>query len=526
MNLSRDIIYYSLSRKYPVRYFKINDTDLMFKRPVIYDDGVDLTNRSVIISAEELNALTDKHASECNVLFICAGKPPKSAKLLAGSVIALENEISPAGLFNAIQEIYDQFDRWDEILKTVCYEGGSFGDLIASTDPLVSDPILLVDKTFHYVAYSKEKVGKNGFNAYMDENDNMTLEAVNDFIADSTFQALYDIPGVFDYSSVGASLGVITMICKNIFYRGDYAGRLIMGLEDSSEFARKYNTAILEYLFRYIDKLFNTYRSFDLKEIILSSLRSLLLDGLNSKEIAEGQWDKAFEENGWTPNDRMQLIQFRQKPHYSKNIYAQYLGTEIEREWQGCACFEYNDRLLMMINLDKSGARAETNFYKAFAYFLRESLLIAGFSRIFKDMIQLRSAYDQTETALDFGLRKAPTQWYYKFDDYVLSYMLSCCTGTFAREQICSEKLLALRRHDTEKKTEYYKTLIVYFECRLNAAAAAKKLFIHRSSFLSRMDRIIALTGIDIDSNEELLYLLLSSKVMENNDNSTRNGSL
>lgn len=519
MNLSQDIIYYSLSRRYPVRYLKRNDTEVILKRPLIYNNGEDMTNRSVIIRAEELNALTDNPVPESdalNMLYICTGKLPKSVKSLEGSVITIDQEISPAVLFNTIQEIYDQFDHWDETLKTVCYEGGSFSDLIECTDSYIPDPILLVDKTFHYVAYSKEKAKKTGYTTYMDENDNMTLDAVNDFIADSKFQALYDIPGVFDYSSVDPSFGDICMICKNIFYRDDYVGRLIIGLEDKSDYARKYNTAIMAHLFFYIEKLYNTYRSFDLKEIVLSSLRSLLLDGLNGKEIAEGQWEKAFEENGWTPGDRMQLIQFRQKPHYSKNIYAEYLGAEIEREWQGCACFKYNDWLLMLINLDKSGVRAENNFYKDFAYFLRESLLIAGFSRIFSDMKQLHSAYEQTETALHYGLNKSPTLWYYRFDDYVLSYMLSCCKGTFTREQICNEKLLVLKQHDAEKKTAYYQTLLTYFECRLNAALAAKKLYIHRSSFLSRIDRIIALTGIDFDSNEELLYLLLSFEIMKN----------
>ncbi|UWG96293.1 helix-turn-helix domain-containing protein [Dehalobacter sp. DCM] len=515
MNLTQDIIYYSLSRKYPVQFLKRSDTEMILKRPMIYNEGEDCADRTIIILAEEMKTLADRPNSESNALYICLGKPLKSVKSVSGSVITLETEVAPAALFNAIQEIYDRFDQWDETLRTALYEGGSFGDLIDCTDPLVTGSVFLVDKMFHYVAYSKEKSRRNGLNTYMDENDNMTLDAVNDFIADSEFQVLYEMQGVFDYSADDPTFGAVHMICKNIFQDNAYAGRLIVGLEDPGDDAKRYTTAILQHLYFYINKLYQTYRSFDMKEIVLSSLRSLLLDSLNNREVSKEQWQKALEENGWTTTDRLQLIQFRQKRHYTKNIYAEFLSAEIERKWPGCACFEYDDRLLMLVNQDAE-PRSEKGFYQAFAYFLRESLLIAGLSRIFTDRNQLRFAYNQTETALDFGLKKEPTLWYYKFDDYVLNYMLNQCTGEFSGEQLCSGKLLALKRHDTEKRTAYYETLRAYFKCRMNAMAAAKTLYIHRSSFLSRMDRIIELTGIDLDSDEEVFYLLLSFHLLEN----------
>ncbi|UWG96714.1 helix-turn-helix domain-containing protein [Dehalobacter sp. DCM] len=87
-------------------------------------------------------------------------------------------------------------------------------------------------------------------------------------------------------------------------------------------------------------------------------------------------------------------------------------------------------------------------------------------------------------------------------NNYVLAYILSKCTENFTAEQICSKKLIALKKHDQEKETEYYKTLFVYFECRFNASAAAKKLFIDRSSFLSRIERIREIAKIDFESNK------------------------
>ncbi len=54
---------------------------------------------------------------------------------------------------------------------------------------------------------------------------------------------------------------------------------------------------------------------------------------------------------------------------------------------------------------------------------------------------------------------------------------------------LCHEKLLDLQRMDREQNTEYMLTLRTYLEENLNATQAASLLFIHRSTFLYRLDK-------------------------------------
>jgi len=340
---------------------------------------------------------------------------------------------------------------------------------------------------------------------------------VNDFISDADFELLYEVPEVFDYVTVSAT-GTDEMICKNVFDKNKYVGRFVILLvSDSAEFVKIYVRSILAHLFITADKLYQKYQSFDLKEVALNSLREPLGQLLRNDQNAIEQWQKAALENGWKNTDHLQLIQFRSNTRYSKNVYTDYLSTEIENQWQSCVCLNFQERLLMLINLDQFKSADDKDFYRQLPYFLRESLLVAGLSRVFLDMADFRATYQQTEIALDFGTRNQPMFWIYKFDDYAFSYLLKSSPGSFERHQICSEKLLALRQHDANKHTEYYQTLLVYFDCRLNAAAAAKKLFIHRSSFLNRLERMQQLFKIDFDSNDELLYLGLSLLILERN---------
>lgn len=110
---------------------------------------------------------------------------------------------------------------------------------------------------------------------------------------------------------------------------------------------------------------------------------------------------------------------------------------------------------------------------------------------------------------------KSTGRWYFPFDRYALDYLLSCCTQKYEAGQVASTKLITLREHDKARGTQFYETLKTYFNCGFNAVKAAKAMYIHRSTFLSRMDRIRELTAIDFDSPSELCYLMLSFLILE-----------
>lgn len=80
---------------------------------------------------------------------------------------------------------------------------------------------------------------------------------------------------------------------------------------------------------------------------------------------------------------------------------------------------------------------------------------------------------------------------------------------------LCHEKLLDLQRTDREQNTEYMLTLRTYLEENLNATQAASLLFIHRSTFLYRLDKIKNILDSGLDDPEEIFYLNLSFRLLE-----------
>ena len=83
---------------------------------------------------------------------------------------------------------------------------------------------------------------------------------------------------------------------------------------------------------------------------------------------------------------------------------------------------------------------------------------------------------------------------------------------------LCYEKLLDLQKSDKLQNTEYMKTLRVYLEHNLNTVQSAKALFIHRSTFLYRLERIKSILETDLEDPDELFYLNLSFRLLDNEE--------
>ena len=80
---------------------------------------------------------------------------------------------------------------------------------------------------------------------------------------------------------------------------------------------------------------------------------------------------------------------------------------------------------------------------------------------------------------------------------------------------ICHEGLLELKEQDEKNHTEYMQTLKVYLEQHLSATQAARELFIHRSTFLYRLEKIKEILQSDLEDAEEIFYLELSFRLLE-----------
>jgi hypothetical protein len=166
--------------------------------------------------------------------------------------------------------------------------------------------------------------------------------------------------------------------------------------------------------------------------------------------------------------------------------------------------------------LDEADIRRRTkSIVSALTGFLQDNNMKAGMSNAFSGFEYLRQYYTQAGVAMKLGPRIKPYQWLHRFGDVKELYILESCTENLPARMICDPGLLKLREYDEKHKQDLYHTLYVFLKNNMRSVNAAKELFIHRSTFLYRMERIREITGMNLDSDGNHWYLLLSCKLLE-----------
>jgi hypothetical protein len=138
-----------------------------------------------------------------------------------------------------------------------------------------------------------------------------------------------------------------------------------------------------------------------------------------------------------------------------------------------------------------------------------------GVSNIFYDIAKARVYYMQAECALAMGRELFPEKKIYRFEKFLLPYMLSHCRGRFAAEDLISNRLQKIKKLNQASAVDYWHTLRVYLDNNMNTTQTAKDLFLHRSSFLKRLDHIRDIMGASLYDPREQLYIKLCMYMTE-----------
>lgn len=504
MKLTFYEIQYHLIKKYNARRISCNPVKITVGRPVYYQEGRDSSGHAVLIENRELMSLEGDSPLWKDCIFLCFGEVHDMFCRMDTDLLVLDENLCREEVLNDLQDIFQCFEEVEQSLLEVFLENGDFKELMCCFEPVLETPVALIDGNFSYVAYSdrEDRFRKN----FMNESNSLPLPLAGQLITDVSFGRSIALKGLYSYT-----LEQVNFLCKNLFYDGGFIGKLI-AMSSTSPLDNEYHRDLLVTMSDYVERLYVRYGSFHMAEHSLDTLHKLMEIKLKGEPCPESRWRQALEDVLWKEEDVFSLIQMRPGYVHEKSLYETYLRPEIERQWKGTCCVIYDNSLVVLLNETRLPMES---MEPGLAYFLRENLLTAGISRKLTGGGNLQAAMRQTDIAFEFGMKKDSTRWCFRFDDYALDCLVLYGRSGFDLEEICAPALLILREHDVRVHTEYYKTLFCYCRNRYNAAAAAKELFIHRTTFLNRLDRITELTGIDLDSFPGRLYLEASFYLAE-----------
>ena len=498
MRLNSDIVNCHLAKHHSVRYIAGQNSGGELGRPLYYHPGAGQTAHLLLLREPEVPDFPET--------FLCFSdtsvRVPPSA-----SVFILSGSEDREAVYNELQELYDFYDEWETACLQIVEKYQDFRSLIRCTYQYFHIPICLLDNQFNIIASEHEP--DPDYALFTDEGQ-INLDTVNDIISNPHFRDLETREGAFgfDYDK--------NYLLYNFRSGGRYCGRLVMAADTPSYPGRR--RRILEKLAESVEILLQKFGSFQFASSVQTYLHAFLSDNLAGKIPRPREINRLMQNTGWSEDHTYIMVLFLPEHRLRRDLYPPYLISQVEERWRGACAVEHQGNVAMLLNLTLFGGDKLTDFYQSLAYLVRDGLMVAGCSRTFTGLREVGPYFRQAIYALEFGKKKDSTRWYFRFNDYGLEYLLSYGTGIFKPEQVCHPALLALREHDRQRQTSYYATLYMFFCQQFNMSRAAEKLFIHRSTFINRMERIRELTHLNLDDYDTRLYLELSFRLLQEPD--------
>lgn len=504
MKLSTSILAHKLKSKFTLQNKKALSDELHLEQVLFYCDGNDMQNHKIYICSQEQVTEQDLIVPEETVLF-CIGKVRTRNTGKNGQVFQLVDDTSPFVLFNEIQRLFEYYGGWDERLCELANQEGTIQEMLDESFRVFHNPVIVNSADYFVIGYSSVIDTRSELSGLVDPD--AIFEYSKEYRDTEQQQNLMKKRGAYyfpDYITGSRSL------CVNIFEHERFAYRVTM-VESLSRF-EAYDGALLKHLTGYIKLALSKQMTLqtDMGYRLDRILSDILLNPEQDEEVTR-QW---FSEFGWLPEHRYFCINLKVAALDLENLTVRFICSHIENMLGNSCAFQYENNITIFVNLTRFGGGIEDAMDKI-VYFLRDSFLKAGLSNEFTGFGAIHYYYRQAAVALEVGNRRAPFRWIHRFDEIALDYLLEQGKGELTKELVCSRKILGLKSFDQMHNTDYYNTLKLYVRNHLNAVQTAKQLFIHRSTFLYRMEKIKDLIHLDLDDYDTLLYVMMTFRMME-----------
>ena len=503
MNLSAMLILKNLEPLYSLSYRGNPSNALILGRPVFLLNQEHWPSGRVCICETIPGYLLSEPVPEDILVFFrsVSGNiaPPDSNNLLE-----VPEACSLPELFNRIQELFDRYDRWDNTLKELVQNERSIQNLLDASFSVFQNPLLLRAADFFLLAYSSIIDERPELAHLTDPNDSFETLTTSQLDPDYNEARNHTAPFYLPEYLSGAR-----ELCINLFQHRNYSHRLIL-VEELAPITDDL-APLLAHLAAYVSMalLYSDTET----PVETYSLEHLLTDIISGQQSDYSVIDNRLSEFGWSASHSYCCMTLKIASLDQQNLTSKYLCRHFEEIVAGSCAFRYEDDLVIFINLTRYDGTVD-HLLNQTVVFLRDSFLKTGVSNPVRGTMDLHYCYLQSKIALDIGGKYQNYRWVHRFEDISLYYLTECCTRELPTHMVCSQKLLELKAYDIRHHSEFCETLRVYLETHLNAVQASRRLFIHRSTFLYRLERIKELISIDFEDEDMLFYLMMSFRML------------
>lgn len=504
MKLSPQLIYEKLKEKYPVTPIGELSNLGILDRPLLYTTSQPLeSGRTYLIPAHMADTVAELPPASALYIFVYEQDIPTHETCLDG--LYLDHTNAFGEVFNCLQDIFSYYNSWEQELLNIAMQRGSMYSMLQASYKVFENPIFIQGMDFSVVAsVGNELLPEEYPNIF---NGNNSIDYINAFKQDALYNSVREKDGPFIFPSHITGNRSLNVNIKR-YEKTTHRLKVVETQTPLSEGMEVLITLLAGFIDHALqhNAMQKTGENRSMHSIFLSILSDKTADYMNISQQLSAQ--------SWHSGHKYMCVVLQITYLDQNNLTINAICNYIENVFPASCAFQFDEDIVIFFNMTKL-EMSEDDVSNKLIYFIRDSFLKAGYSRIMKGHLNLRRQYVQACLALEVGNQESPYSWSHSFNDIALPYILLQACKRLPGYMICHEKLLTLREMDETQNTEYMKTLRVYLDNHLNAVQASKELFIHRSTFLYRLEKIKNILEIDLNDNDDLLYLMLSFRFID-----------
>ncbi len=197
-----------------------------------------------------------------------------------------------------------------------------------------------------------------------------------------------------------------------------------------------------------------------------------------------------------------------------KELPPSQLIAMIESWGSGCYALEHDDAVVIIADVCAQTLSIK-RLLETVSDLIKPIMVSAGVSLPIERILHLRDGVRLAKRTLETARQFQHPGNIVCFDEIAPIYILQYGITEFKPKTLCAPELTALMKKSQESGIDLVSTLRTYVLHMYNASAAARALFLHRSTLLYRLEQIEKITGISLNDPNSRLYLELSLYLMD-----------
>lgn len=491
--IRKEFILSELKYRFPQVVHSIQHPEQVVNRPLFFENsGRRFSARIIVCTPYELNDLED--IGQTAPLFLCVGQPDLRV-LHALDVCVLPETENPLTLFNFIQRLFDRLDEWRQRLKEISETGADVSSLLDCAAGMLQNPLWLCDARCHIVS-AAERYRAEQKQIDLSISYKLLEQTIND--ASLSEGAVLRLPGtdapelaVSRLSAGGAQFALVCAASERPFYGSDevvfehLSGSVKLMLSERKLTARA------------------------MRQRPENDAAEPLLRALLDQSEPERDALSALSRLGWSEDSGYCFAAAETLDGDMRPSLLHSICDRIEAAFPACCAFSQPPVIAAVIRTDHTDS---ASILASLDELCAQERVRFGICESQQGLGGLSECLSLAKTVLDHT--KSSGRNTASFSDIAEDYLTKRVVSEFSASLVCLRSVFEMAQYDREHNTNYVETSDRYVKNRFNAVKTANDLFIHRSTFLYRLERIKTQFGLDLEAEMTApLHLFLSLRL-------------